>query len=612
MINDTGQVVATLKTGSYFGEVAVLGIGMSQKRTANVRARGFADIFVLDRESLHDTLEDFPHAKVLMQQRANKILIKDGTNMVRTEDGTYVEVDDSSGKPMPLEKNPSVVNLRDFKEPSAALAAAAGAAAAAAKGEGERGGPTSTWNGTMLGTTMGMLEREPSLRDHIADVDVDGLDNISIAPSLEKPRTSAASSSAHGSVQTLLSRRSVQSQYRSSHQGSTASLLRSAATGHPAGGTQPSIPGGAAAFMASASQSRGKNSINTYSDASSPATARSSQSSETSRSMADFRSLVASGKSMGVSHGPSPGRSRRQSETENALDPYSRKTSRVRKPSTRSFQSHWGSRGTLGSQANLVAGGGRVFGSTKSVFVADSQNPALGSMVSIFVPQPTPVAPSTLEAVSRAARGGVWGEKLLDLVGELPDGVTQKEVMNKIVSMLGQRRMMALARSVSRPGSPASRPSSGKQARARRNEASAVAPGSAQLDIDFGAHPDTVNSPATIRRLPSRLGQGAVSPPSMGAQQPKTGPLDTGDVRASSARHVLDTLNLDSPKVRRRSFESRGRQRNPQSTAPGKPGGRSVCLPVCLSIFVSVCPCVCLPFCAYIGSTKFTDVAAPL
>lgn len=54
---DAKTVFATLKEGSFFGEIALVSRG---KRTASVRAVGFCGLFVLHREEFDSVLADFP------------------------------------------------------------------------------------------------------------------------------------------------------------------------------------------------------------------------------------------------------------------------------------------------------------------------------------------------------------------------------------------------------------------------------------------------------------------------------------------------------------------------------------------------------------------------
>ena len=49
--------------GVCFGEIALLGSGNMNRRTANVRAHGFTTLYVLFKEDLVDALRDYPEDK---------------------------------------------------------------------------------------------------------------------------------------------------------------------------------------------------------------------------------------------------------------------------------------------------------------------------------------------------------------------------------------------------------------------------------------------------------------------------------------------------------------------------------------------------------------------
>lgn len=70
-------VVATLKAGSYFGEISVLNVGSAgNKRTASVRSVGYSDLFCLNKEDLWDVLKNYPAAERRIRARAEERLSK--------------------------------------------------------------------------------------------------------------------------------------------------------------------------------------------------------------------------------------------------------------------------------------------------------------------------------------------------------------------------------------------------------------------------------------------------------------------------------------------------------------------------------------------------------
>ena len=58
--------------GVCFGEIALLGSGNMNRRTANVRAHGFTTLYVLFKEDLVDALRDYPEDRALLARKAQK------------------------------------------------------------------------------------------------------------------------------------------------------------------------------------------------------------------------------------------------------------------------------------------------------------------------------------------------------------------------------------------------------------------------------------------------------------------------------------------------------------------------------------------------------------
>ena len=87
VVNEDGTIVfVTLGEGVVFGELSIMNIPgskMGNRRTANVRAKGYADLFTLSKDDLWEALEEYPEAKDVLMEKGRQILLKD--NMIDEE-----------------------------------------------------------------------------------------------------------------------------------------------------------------------------------------------------------------------------------------------------------------------------------------------------------------------------------------------------------------------------------------------------------------------------------------------------------------------------------------------------------------------------------------------
>ncbi|XP_061679422.1 cyclic nucleotide-gated cation channel beta-3-like [Syngnathoides biaculeatus] len=73
---DGKTVFVTLGAGSVFGEISLLAVGGGNRRTANVIAHGFANLFILDKKDLNEILVHYPESKKLLRKKARRMLTK--------------------------------------------------------------------------------------------------------------------------------------------------------------------------------------------------------------------------------------------------------------------------------------------------------------------------------------------------------------------------------------------------------------------------------------------------------------------------------------------------------------------------------------------------------
>ncbi|XP_026314430.1 cyclic nucleotide-gated cation channel beta-1, partial [Hyposmocoma kahamanoa] len=74
MSHDENEVLATLKEGSVFGEISLLGIDGLRRRTATVRSRGYSSLFALSRSDLDAALKHHKEAAHILRLRADQMI----------------------------------------------------------------------------------------------------------------------------------------------------------------------------------------------------------------------------------------------------------------------------------------------------------------------------------------------------------------------------------------------------------------------------------------------------------------------------------------------------------------------------------------------------------
>ncbi|GBP20587.1 Cyclic nucleotide-gated cation channel beta-1 [Eumeta japonica] len=74
MSPDEREVLATLREGSVFGEISLLGIDGARRRTATVRSRGYSSMFALSKADLDHALRYHREAALILRHRADQIM----------------------------------------------------------------------------------------------------------------------------------------------------------------------------------------------------------------------------------------------------------------------------------------------------------------------------------------------------------------------------------------------------------------------------------------------------------------------------------------------------------------------------------------------------------
>ncbi|KAM7370092.1 hypothetical protein PAMP_011375 [Pampus punctatissimus] len=115
---DNSIVFVTLKAGSVFGEISLLQSAKDggNRRTANVKAHGFANLFVLEKKDLFDILVHYPESQKVLARKGKKLIKAKGPAAAKTNDEKQKGFVLFETKPPTPKLLRALANLRQLKQ----------------------------------------------------------------------------------------------------------------------------------------------------------------------------------------------------------------------------------------------------------------------------------------------------------------------------------------------------------------------------------------------------------------------------------------------------------------------------------------------------------------
>ena len=101
---DGRTCLVTLGEGSVFGEIALLGVGGMNRRTADVVSQGFSNLFTLRKEDLEEALKYYPDAKRILNAKARRLMKENEARSAKER-----EANNNNNSSAPVQPPPSGV-----------------------------------------------------------------------------------------------------------------------------------------------------------------------------------------------------------------------------------------------------------------------------------------------------------------------------------------------------------------------------------------------------------------------------------------------------------------------------------------------------------------------